>query len=285
MKAMLSCNTLPDIDTEVPYPCLASAKLDGIRGMVYNGQLVSRTLKPIPNLHVRSILSQPELEGLDGELTLRDDPHNFNANQSAFMTRTGEPDFIFNVFDDRDLADLGAQARKEVAAKRVAMLNKSGYTFLTWCYQLRITSPEALRGLYDSVRAKGYEGLIMMHLNKPYKFGRSTLKQQISLKLKPSNDAEAIIIGMEELMHNLDAGKSNKKENMVPGGMMGALIGKMPCGMVMKCGTGFTHAQRQEMWDNLESYKGKQFTYKFMETFPDTGAPRGPVFKGMRVPE
>ena len=279
LKTMLSCNTIPNIDTEVPYPCLVSAKLDGIRGMVLDGRLVSRTHKMIPNNHVQRILANPLLEGLDGELTLRNDPHNFNANQSAFMSRDGKPDFVFHVFDDRTNPTFAAGNRKARAASRVAALNVD---YIVSCDQFRLRTPTEVREMYESVRADGYEGLIIMHPDKPYKSGRSTLKQQISLKLKPCDDAEAVIIGMEELMHNTDAGNSNKKENMVPGGMMGALIGKMPCGTTMKCGTGFTHEQRKDFWDNLAKYKGVKFTYKFMEVFPDTGAPRSPVFKGLR---
>lgn len=282
---MLSCNTIPNIDTEVPYPCLASGKLDGIRGTAQGGKVLSRTLKPIPNKFVQSYFERyaKDLEGLDGELTLRKDPHNFNANQSAFMTITGEPDFVFNVFDDFSDPKLPADVRKTDAYNRVMEMQEVGHAVIDFCQQYHIASPALLRQLYTDYRERGYEGLIVMHPGKAYKFGRSTLLQQISLKLKPSDDAEAVLIGLDELMHNTDAGNSNKKENMVPGGMMGAIIGRMPNGVEMRCGTGFTHAQRQDIWDNLETkYKGLTFTYKFMETFPDTGAPRSPVFKGFR---
>jgi DNA ligase-1 len=282
LKTMLSCNTIPNIDTEVPYPCLVSAKLDGIRGMILDGRLVSRTHKMIPNNHVQRILANPLFEGLDGELTLRDDPHNFNANQSAFMSRDGRPDFVFNVFDDRSQWPVDAKTRKERTKERVVLLITAGHTTLAFCSQHVMPSAQHVRVAYEKAREAGYEGLIIMHPDKPYKSGRSTLKQQISLKLKPCDDAEAVIIGMDELMHNLDAGNSNKKENMVPGGMMGALIGRMPCGTIMKCGTGFTHAQRQDFWDRKADYYDVKFTYKFMEVFPDTGAPRSAVFKGLR---
>jgi len=282
MKAMLSCNTLPNIDTEIPYPCLVSAKLDGIRGMILDGKLVSRSLKPIPNRYVQTMLADPLFEGLDGELTLRNDPHNFNANQSAFMSHDGKPDFVFNVFDDRTTHEGSALRRKAHMVGRVQELRNNGCRYMEFCRQYLLKSSTEVRDMYNSARSQGYEGLIIMHPEKPYKFGRSTLKQQISLKLKPCNDAEAVIIGMEELMRNLDAGNSHKKENMVPGEMMGAVIGVMTDGTVMKCGTGFTHEQRREIWTNFSKYKGQKFTYKFMETFPDTGAPRSPVFKGMR---
>ena len=284
MKAMLSCNTLPNIDTEIPYPCLASPKLDGIRGMIYQGRLVSRSLKDLPNLHLQEWARRygAEMEGLDGELTLRNRPHDFNACQSAFMTHEGEPDFIFNVFDDRTNVTTGARARKALMHRRVQELMSVGHECLDWCPQYTLDTPELVRDFYTTVRAQGYEGLIIMHPDKPYKFGRSTLKQQISLKLKPCNDAEAVITGMYELMNNLDAGNSKRKENLVPSGMMGGLLALTPEGINIRVGGGFTHAQRTHMWENQNEYINKTFTYKFMETFKDTGAPRGAIFKGLR---
>ena len=284
MKPMLSCNTIPCIDTEIPYPCLVSAKLDGIRGVVLNGQLVSRTLKLIPNKFVQAWAQKygSELEGLDGELTLRLDPNNFNANQSAFMSQGGEPDFVFNVFDDRSEPNKRADVRKMKCSARVLELECIGHDRLSFCEQHVLQSPNDVRHAYDKAREAGYEGLIVMHPDKPYKFGRSTLKQQISLKLKPCDDAEAVITGMYELMNNLDAGNSNKKENMVPSGMMGGLLAITPAGINIRVGGGFTHAQRKEMWENQDKYINKTFTYKYMEVFPETGAPRGAIFKGLR---
>src|SRR5690606_5448014 len=48
----------------------------------------------------------------------------------------------------------------------------------------------------------GYEGLILRNPDAPYKFGRSTLKEGSLLKLKRYEDAEAIVVSLEEAMHN-----------------------------------------------------------------------------------
>ena len=52
MKPMLAA--LCEDVTKLRYPVIASPKLDGIRALVIDGQLVSRTLKPIPNRYVQS---------------------------------------------------------------------------------------------------------------------------------------------------------------------------------------------------------------------------------------
>ena len=46
-----------------------SPKLDGIRAIIRDGVVMSRSLKPIPNKHVQRILgNSPGIEGYDGEL-------------------------------------------------------------------------------------------------------------------------------------------------------------------------------------------------------------------------
>ena len=52
------------------FPVLASPKIDGVRATVLNNQLVSRSLKPIPNKLVFKALSNSALHGVDGELTV-----------------------------------------------------------------------------------------------------------------------------------------------------------------------------------------------------------------------
>ena len=75
---------------------IASPKLDGIRALVVNGELVSRSFKPIPNRHIRDLLSKPEFEGFDGELTVGT---TFQSSSSGVMSQDGIPDFTYHVFD------------------------------------------------------------------------------------------------------------------------------------------------------------------------------------------
>lgn len=281
-KLMLSCNTIPDIDRDIRYPVLASGKLDGVRGCVQEGNLLSRSLKGHTlNRHATASLSKGIFEGLDGELCLAGDQwNNFNANQSAFTTQGGAPNFIWHVFDDISKPYVTAKNRKAMTQERVRVLFDLGYG-VTFCEQKLIDTARDLRYMYDEHREKGYEGLIVMDPNGLYKHGRSTLLQGTSLKLKPENDSEAKIVGFEELMHNLDAGNSKMKANLVPGGVLGALIVDWN-GVVFNIGTGFTHAQRDYIWQHRVQLLNEYVTFKYMETFPDTGAPRSPVFKGLR---
>jgi DNA ligase-1 len=102
-KPLLSAKVDKSEFHRLTYPLLASPKLDGIRAVVLNDQLVSRTLKPIPNNFIREALSHPQYDGLDGELIVGEptDPGIYLKTNSAVMSVDGEPDFTYYVFDQR----------------------------------------------------------------------------------------------------------------------------------------------------------------------------------------
>lgn len=71
MKPLLACNAPANLNS-LPYPLFASVKLDGIRCVIKDGVALSRTLKPIRNQYIQSLLGRPEFNGLDGELIVGD---------------------------------------------------------------------------------------------------------------------------------------------------------------------------------------------------------------------
>src|SRR5690606_31258487 len=85
-------------------PFLLSPKIDGIRALVVNGQLVSRTLKPIRNTYTQQLFGRHELEGLDGELVVGNpwDRNLMQQTSSGVMSVGGKPDVYFFVFDRWD---------------------------------------------------------------------------------------------------------------------------------------------------------------------------------------
>ena len=92
-------DTATDI-SKLKFPLLVSPKLDGIRAIVIDGILMSRSLKPIPNRYVQNLFSRLP-NGTDGELILgnpTEDP--YRATVSAVMSEDGKPDVYFYVFDN-----------------------------------------------------------------------------------------------------------------------------------------------------------------------------------------
>jgi DNA ligase 1 len=277
----------------MPNPLYASAKLDGIRAVVLNGQLVSRTLKPIRNRHIQSVLGQPEFEGLDGELVVGP-PHGegvFARTSSGVMSEFGEPDFTYWVFDDH------SQPKQRSFTKRFETLNlrESGgpWPFNTQILEQNLVrDTKTLEQFEEHIVGQGYEGLILRHPQAPYKMGRSTLREGYMLKLKRFSDSEARIIDFVELMHNdneatTDARgyttRGSSRGNKIPGGTLGALRVQdlRRAEWAFQIGTGFSAETRQYIWDHQDEYRNRICAYTYLPV-GTVDLPRHPVFKGMR---
>jgi DNA ligase-1 len=179
------------------FPLYASPKIDGIRCIVSNGVAWSRKLLPIPNQFIQAWAKKNAemLEGMDGELI---SAGTFQDVSSAVTSEDGEPDFKFMVFDlvsddamDFTARDLCIEGFMEHQVPRCEVVE-----------QILVGSLETLEVYERRVLAKGYEGVMIRRPDSPYKFGRSTEKECYLLKLKPFEDAEAVVIGFEEEMHN-----------------------------------------------------------------------------------
>jgi DNA ligase 1 len=270
------------------FPLLVSSKLDGIRCTVINGVGMSRSFKPIPNRFVQKCLAEG-FDGLDGELIVGDvgDPLVYNKTNSAVMSRDGEPEFTFWVFDDIYASGKPFKERYDALAGRLTPIPPPG---ILLAHNL-VHNQEEL-DLYESkALAAGLEGLIARDPNGPYKNGRSTSKQGWMLKIKRFLDSEAEIIGFEEEMENTNEAtkdafgrteRSSHQDNMKPKGTLGAFITKdIVTGVIFNIGTGLTAAMRRDYWKAKNSLVGKLVKYKY---FPVgvKDAPRHPVFIGFR---
>lgn len=286
-KPMLATKA-PDDLTKVKYPVLVSPKLDGIRCIIKDGKAVSRKLKLIPNRHIQETLQALDLpEGLDGELVLYDWTAPFNEVTSAVMKRSGMPDFVFAVFD-LEVAGLGFQER----------LNETNQFLTTQSTTVqRVPHWEAhdagdVRELLTQYLAEGFEGVMLRDPQGPYKYGRSTVKEGYLLKVKNFEDEEATVLGMIEQMQNNNplerdnlgnAKRSTAKEGKAGKGILGALVCQFKDGAVFQCGTGFTHAQRRQIWEmEVEGLTAKIKHQPDPGGRPEGGAPRFPVFLGFR---
>jgi len=278
-------------DLGLRYPVIVSPKLDGIRGLVRASGIVSRKLKPIPNMHTTRLFSNPEFCGMDGELILGEpyDEGVYLRTNSAVMTIEGTPDVRLYVFDDFTNPDLPYQQRLDRLQDRIDVLNW-GFPIVRLEYW-HVTSRDQLLEVEDKVLDKGYEGLIIRSPQGSYKYGRSTLNQQGMLKLKRFATGECRIVGFIEGFTNQNAAvvdklgltkRSSHKENQIPTGTLGALsVIDTVTGCQFEIGTGFTEAQRNEIWAHREQYLGKYASYQY---FPIgvKDKPRFPSYRGLR---
>ena len=266
------------------YPLFASYKLDGIRCLITEDGPRTRSLKEVPNLHIRSLLELLPV-GLDGELVVLD-PNgdvNFRDTTSSVMRITGTPTFQYRVFDLFD--------RPEGFAKRVAEL--SNIAVPPWVVKVRqfeLESADEVEKLFIKAIKDGYEGLILRAPDAPYKFGRATLKSQWMLKVKPWKDAEATIIGVVEACENTNEATTNElgrtarstaKAGKVPKGTLGTLLVESPkWPKSFEIGTGFDDAERLALWNDKQLI-GKLVRFSYVDA-GGYDVPRHCSYQGIR---
>lgn len=267
------------------YPLLATPKYDGIRALMIDGKLLSRTFKNIPNKHIFKVCTENLPDGLDGELV----SGSFNETTGNIMRQDGESEFEYHVFDyvKDKLAKPYTERMRDLKALKLPK----------WCVKVLpewVNSLDELEKLEQSYLAKGFEGIMLRSPNGGYKCGRGTVKAMDLVKVKRFKDAEAVITGFEEEMKNDNEAlkdafgrtkRSTSQDNLVGKNTLGALNvtgmnGEFK-GVEFKLGTGFDHALRQEIWAKQKKLQGKIVKYKYQSEGGED-KPRFPVFLGFR---
>lgn len=288
-RPQLAASEIPDINT-LDYPKYVQPKFDGICCVAIDGVAYSRTMKRIPNAYVQSVFAKYKYHGLHGELLLSDTVADYNLVQSAIMSADGEPDFVYMVYDIWDTPAEDDVYYCRLDTIRCCVTSSIEGIICISATEL-VTDAEQLKKQADIWVSQGFEGAIIRDPYAKYKQGRCTLKSQSLLKYKAFFDDEAEIIGAFELEVNQNEAEKDERgytkrsthaENMAGAGTLGALNVKWR-DVTFKIGTGFTSAQRQELWNEFESGKlvGQQVTFKYQQLH-ETGIPRFIVFKSIR---
>lgn len=272
---------------------LCTPKFDGVCALTGENNCVSRKLLPIPNDHIRHLLKAYVGHlPLHGEIVCYDSTGkmlDFNATQSAVMSKDGTPDFRFHVFDTWDVKDdyqgrIGCLHRQQ----HILTLVPISLVRVEWVFNY-----DALKEYEEKCLADGYEGVIARIPGGMYKHGRSTLKEATMLKIKPLMDEEAEIIGFEELMINTNpqvrdhtgmAKRSSHKAKLLPSNTLGAFVCKSERWGEFKVGTGLTDLQRCKYWYGRLNLVGKLLTFTYQPNH-SKDKPHAARFKGFRNPE
>lgn len=308
----------PKNDSDIPFPVLASTKIDGLRAMIHD-RVMSRSMKEIPSKHIQQALNLKELAGLDGELVVGSptDPNCMQNSTSGVMARDKEPEFTYHVFDKFDhpgsFADRLAAATAAVKhvqaewSRLRVQLRLDGSAWLENCPIVLVPHKwvndiEALNTYEAECLAEGWEGVMVRRPDALYKQGRSTPREGGLLKIKRFMDAEAVIVGFEEEMKNNNAKVTNelgrsKRSSHAAGKTGKGTLGAYVCQRVIvdergnmvlvnentfNVGTGITDAHAAWAWANRDKLMGTHITFK---SFPIgvKDAPRHPVFKAHRA--
>ena len=235
---------------------LVSEKLDGVRALWDGRTLRFRSGKEIqaPSWFISGLPKVP----LDGELWMgrgsferlsgtvrRDVPVDSEWHQVRYM--------IF------ELPGAAGNFRERAAQIR-QLVRQANVRWLQEIEQFSVVDRNSLKKRFNEVVKAGGEGLMLHRADASYETGRS----DTLLKMKPSEDADAVVIGYRP-------GKGKHA------GSMGALHLRTPEGLEFSLGTGFSDEQR-----NDPPALGSTVTYRYRDV-TGKGLPRFASFLRVRV--
>jgi DNA ligase-1 len=283
------------IEEKLRFPYLGSYKVDGYRSFIDQNICRMSSGKEMPNDSTRNVFSHPDLDGLDGEMVVGpwNRPDTFRRTSSALRRKADEPRAILYTFDDRSIGNLPYRTRYESIRRRVQLARDRGHVQLGIIEHILIRDMQDLLQYENEALMLGFEGIMLNDPEAMYKNGRSTVLENIILKVKRMTHEEARIIGFTEQMENIsesfldDLGrskKSYKKEDLVGAGMVGSFIVQSslwPTEFSISASS-LTHDERKDAYDKFEEkYSGQlaRFSY-FARGVVDV--PRHGVFNGLR---
>ena len=265
------------------FPAIVLPKIDGVRGCYLNSRFTARTLKLFRNTKLCDTLSNPLLQGFDGELVKGNPTDPGLCRRTTSFTNSyghnAEAGFIdWYIFDYVTELTQNQPYEKRLAlgTTHIQKLQEKGeFNFLKIIpHQMLCNSIEEVEEAHKQYSLAGFEGTVIRWANAPHKSGRSTVNQSWFMRLKDTGTEEAVIIDLVEAQTNANLAKINElgetersthQENKYGKGMVGALVVKIPDGRVIKIGAGcMTHEERIVCWKNPKDTIGRICTYRFM---------------------
>jgi DNA ligase-1 len=300
-QPMLAATADPDEDLDrLSYPRLVSPKLDGIRAVAKGGQLLSRRLKPIPNLATQAYFGDPRFSGMDGELVVGDptDAMVFNRSSRGVMSKDGDPQAVFYLFDVWSLPGVPYDQRLDWLLKAYRLWPKKLRERTAIVDQQLVMTPDELLAAETKYLDMGYEGIMSRSIAGKYKDGRSTLREGWLVKHKRFVDGEARVLECYPRMHNTNEAKLDetghaKRSSHKAGKVATDVLGRMlvhdtKTDTVFELGAGtMTLDEARQAWADWTAdsvaFCGRIAKYAHF-AYGAKDKPRLPVFKGWRDP-
>jgi DNA ligase 1 len=279
------------IESKLVFPIIGQPKIDGVRALNMTGPFTGRSLKKFKNQYVTTRYSHSALVGLDGEAACESHVHPAlcRITSSKLGTIKGEPFMLWWLFDyvTIESKSLPYGTRLDMLRERFNQLQTEAPDL--W-QNLRLFPWRMLHSLeeleaYDAENLEaGYEGTILRDPNAAHKEGRSGAKP-ILWRIKRFVDFEFVIDEVEEGEQNTNEAKLNElghtersthQDNMIPNGMVGALLGRtvavvkdgqrvlFEAGRPVRIGAGcMTHDERKHYFENQNEIIGRIGKAKF----------------------
>lgn len=287
-KPMKGVDCLGNLDV-IKYPKIAQPKYDGIRIIFAGGKAYSASLKEIRNVRIQVLakeLSYPlecEFVVSNADGGLRAAASYCNSFDGRLADGVGRL-YAFDIMDDKRTQQERISAM-DMISNRLAELDIS-------IAPSTIVNNKAMveAELHDKLSA-GYEGIMLKDPNALYKHGRSTLRSQECLKLKPFVDDEAVVVGFDYEYENTNPAfydelgrlkRSSAHEGLVPKPLVGSLLLLSPKYPKRFSVAGFSADLKERMFAERDSLIGRVVTFKHQPCVVYEDAPRHPIFRRFR---
>lgn len=267
---------LDELD-RLDYPVLVSPKYDGVRVLVVNGIPQSRTMKSVPNRALVDVIMSTGLNNVDGEIVIDNKYLKDKFNETSALFRSTERKsfrVFYCLFDSFNHPARGYENRIKELPWRDALRDYYGLRNPNARLRLFIKqplwafNPQEIHHHLEVNLNQGHEGIMIRDPKGPYKQGRSTVDEQILVKLKPEGRATGTVVGFEQLIDI--HGQFQEK--------LGALLVESTNFNTFSIGTGFTQDQRNSIWRTQYAHKGRRLLFKYAAGSEKQERPRFPVF-------
>ncbi len=247
-------------------------KLDGLRMLIIDGVAYTRNGRTIDS--VGHILEQFESCKndfvLDGEIM---GSTGFDEDSGKIRKKGEGPNLslTYNVFDCVRRGEWHSRKTVPYSERRkcleILITGKPDLKYVKLVPSLRIPAGSTVRDMFDKrdhMIALGYEGAMLKSLDAPYVFKRS----DAILKLKDFTDADCRVVDWFE-------GLGKHK------GRLGGIIVEDDKGVRTRVGSGFSDAQRDELWRDQIAIPGRIAEIQYQNLTAE-GSMRFPVFVQFR---
>lgn len=305
IKPMLAVDIQED---KLKFPLYVSPKIDGVFMLVQNAKAYARSLKPHENKYITALYSNPDFEGLRGELIAGDNPRaeGLCRNTSSASSRIeGQPETTWCCFDyvTTETVNLPYSERYLLMLDKVTRLQHK-YSFIKYVAANQVDNFDNYLYFKNMYLEQGFEGLIARDPTLVHKEGRSSKVKAYVWRFKPYLDAEILVTGITEGNSNQNTAEVNElgntrrssaKGGLVPNGTVGSLQGTLLAdlvdfagkviqvkGTVVTISPGeMTAAERKYYFENPAEIIGKIAKFKYM-AFGLKDTARFPTFVTLR---
>jgi DNA ligase-1 len=262
----------PLVLEELRYPLIGFYKYDGWRAIGARGGLLSRRMKDIPNKAVRDKFKS--LQGFDGELIYGKptEPDCYHLTESILSTHDAPADGVYFYIFDYWAMPMMPYSQRLVEMRTRALFVKA--KDVRFAENTMLGNAKAVMMYEENAVELGYEGIMLRDPSGLYKFGRSTLREQLLIKVKRFQDSEAKILKVfprEKNMNELTrdergyAKRSSHKANKVAINSLGGFqVRDLKTKQEFFCGTGvLTREQCDAFWKKRDELPGMILKYRF----------------------